>query len=82
MQSKHKPQQLRKLSPFSRSFHSLRSSHKRGRDSPPASLPQSPTSTLSRPGTAVVAMDGEKQNEAGRPKMPAFLELSEKGMLC
>lgn len=87
MQSKSKPQQLRKLSPFSRGFH-LRSSHKRSRDSPPASLPQSPTAAAAgeRPRTAVAQGDEAVRENghdvgAGRPKMPAFLELGEKGML-
>ncbi|KAK3689588.1 protein-tyrosine phosphatase-like protein [Podospora appendiculata] len=76
-----------KLSPF-RVFH--RSSSKRARDSPPASLPHSPAaaaavlapdSIADRPvsplSLKIDAMGGP-QHEAGRPpKIPAFLDLSE-----
>ncbi|KAH8903238.1 phosphatases II [Coniochaeta sp. PMI_546] len=83
----------RKLSPF-RGFH-LRPSHKRARDSPPASLPHSPTASLERPRTAhaytapdggdsLGTMDGagdEGQRRKKRVKMPRFLELSDKEIL-
>jgi protein-tyrosine phosphatase len=44
----------RKLSPF-RNFHLRPSSHKRARDSPPASLPHSPATAEQRPRTAHAA---------------------------
>jgi protein-tyrosine phosphatase len=80
----------RKLSPF-RGFH-LRSSHKRARDSPPSSIPQSPTlATGDRPRTAHVHTTSEKLEIGldgagdGQPtkkvRMPRFLELSEKGTI-
>ncbi|GAB1317542.1 Tyrosine-protein phosphatase 2 [Madurella fahalii] len=77
---------FQKLSPF-RVFH--RSSGKRARDSPPASLPHSPAEA---PALARDSADGrpvsplslktdsageERQTTARPPKMPAFLDLSD-----
>jgi hypothetical protein len=84
MQSKAKAQ--RKMSPFSRGFHSLRRDKKRSRDSPPASLPQSPTAAETKAdagargsGEQATGQEGTGKS-AARPKMPSFLELNEKGI--
>jgi hypothetical protein len=81
--------QLQKLSPF-RVFH--RSSGKRARDSPPASLPHSPAEAhdvLAResadgrpvsPLSLKTDNEGDQGQKAARPpKMPAFLNLSDDG---
>jgi hypothetical protein len=79
---------FQKLSPF-RVFH--RSSGKRARDSPPASLPHSPAAASVLPGdgadgrpvsplslkTDPASEDGLKRTKA--PKMPAFLDQSQAG---
>lgn len=82
---------VQKLSPF-RVFH--RSSGKRARDSPPASLPQSPTATAVLTPDAVVERPvsplsiktdpkGEDIKKPTRsPKIPSFLDLSPHGMPC
>lgn len=79
---------FQKLSPF-RVFH--RSSGKRARDSPPASLPHSPAAAPVLPtdtpdGRPVSPLSlktdpagDEGQKPANPPKMPAFLEQSEQG---
>ncbi|KAK3941346.1 tyrosine-protein phosphatase 1 [Diplogelasinospora grovesii] len=78
---------IQKLSPF-RVFH--RSSGKRARDSPPASLPHSPTAapvlandgSAERPISPLSPTTDDTASEAGSrahkrpPKIPAFLELS------
>ncbi|KAL2117443.1 hypothetical protein VTJ04DRAFT_7103 [Mycothermus thermophilus] len=78
---------LQKLSPF-RVFH--RSSGKRARDSPPASLPHSPAAPAivlpdgadGRPVSPLSlrtdrASDDEGRGPEKQPKMPAFLQISE-----
>ncbi len=77
---------LRGLSPF-RVFH--RSSGKRARDSPPASLPHSPAAAPVLPldcadGRPVsplsLKMDAAAdEHKAARPKIPAFLDQSQQG---
>jgi hypothetical protein len=79
---------FQKLSPF-RVFH--RSSSKRARDSPPASLPHSPAAgpvvggdgADGRPVSPLSLKTGqagdESQHVSGRRKMPAFLEQSPHG---
>ncbi len=78
---------LRGLSPF-RVFH--RSSGKRARDSPPASLPHSPAAAPVLPldcadGRPVsplsLKMDAaaDEGQKAARPKIPAFLDQSQEG---
>ncbi|KAK3321572.1 protein-tyrosine phosphatase-like protein, partial [Apodospora peruviana] len=84
---------VQKLSPF-RVFH--RSSGKRARDSPPASLPHSPTAAaVLDPDSAIADRpvspmsfktdatgDHQQEQEAGRaPKIPTFLELSQQEIM-
>lgn len=80
---------VQKLSPF-RVFH--RTSGKRARDSPPASLPQSPAAAAVLTPDAVVErpvsplslktdLKGEDVHKPTRPpKIPSFLDLSTHGM--
>ena len=88
LQSVPSVRQTQKLSPF-RVFH--RSSAKRARDSPPASLPHSPVvaavpapeSLVDRPVSPLsLKMDlvgDDEASDARPPKIPAFLDLSMQG---